>query len=71
MEKGVTYVTRDGDCLDLICFRHYGRSSGVVEKVLQANHGLAALGPIYALGVEIFLPEFPKPKVKQVINIWD
>ncbi|AZZ99081.1 tail protein X [Pseudoalteromonas sp. R3] len=69
--KGVNYVTRDGDCLDLICYRHYGQSVGTVEKVLGANAGLAALGAIYPAGVEIFLPELPKPKTKHVINIWD
>ncbi|MFC0118773.1 tail protein X [Pseudoalteromonas xiamenensis] len=69
--NGVHYVTRDGDVLDLICWRHYGRTAGIVEKVLEANYGLAALGPIYPEQVTIFLPELPKPKTKQVINIWD
>ncbi|MEJ6474145.1 tail protein X [Pseudoalteromonas piscicida] len=71
MSKGVTYITRDGDCLDLICFKHYGRSSGMVEKVLEANHGLAELGPVYPEQVSIFLPEIAKPTVSNVINIWD
>lgn len=69
--NGVHYVTRDGDVLDLICWRHYGRTAGIVEKVLEANYGLAALGPIYPHSVTIFLPELPAPKVKKVINIWD
>ncbi|KZN58801.1 tail protein X [Pseudoalteromonas luteoviolacea] len=69
--SGVTYVTRDGDCLDLICFRHYGRSSGLVERVLEANYGLAELGPIYPENIEIFLPDLPKPKVRKEINIWE
>ncbi|KAF7783684.1 hypothetical protein PRUB_a3518 [Pseudoalteromonas rubra] len=39
--------------------------------MLGANTGLAGLGAIYPAGIEIFLPELPKPKTKHVINIWD
>ncbi|RJE78119.1 phage tail protein [Pseudoalteromonas citrea] len=70
--NGVTYITRDGDCLDHICWRHYGRSSGMVELVLEANHGLAEKGGIYAENIAIFLPEvITKPIADNVINIWD
>ncbi|KAF7769990.1 hypothetical protein PCIT_a2923 [Pseudoalteromonas citrea] len=70
--KGVTYITRYGDCLDNICWRHYGRSIGMVELVLESNHGLAEKGAIYAQGVAIFLPEvIEKPVSSNVINIWD
>ncbi|MBD1581295.1 phage tail protein [Pseudoalteromonas sp. JBTF-M23] len=70
--NGVTYITRDGDCLDNICWRHYGRSSDMVEMVLEANHGLAELGAIYKENIEIFLPEvIEKPIAQNVINIWD
>ncbi|MEW5782781.1 MAG: tail protein X [Pseudomonadota bacterium] len=42
-----TYITtRDGERLDLICFRWYGSLDGrVVERVLEANPGLAARDP--------------------------
>lgn len=33
-----------GDTLDAICVRYYGRTEGVVEAVLAANPGLAELG---------------------------
>lgn len=32
------YITKDGDMLDAICWRHYGRTRGVVEQVLEANY---------------------------------
>lgn len=54
-------VRRDGERLDLICWRYYGRLSGrVVEQVLAANPGLARLGP-HALpaGTLIRLPALP------------
>ncbi|EDV8744068.1 phage tail protein, partial [Salmonella enterica subsp. enterica serovar Reading] len=33
-----------GDTLDAICVRYYGRTEGVVEAVLAANPGMAELG---------------------------
>ena len=50
------YKTKDGDMVDAICYRYYGASSGYMEKVLAANPGLAALGPVLSAGVEIELP---------------
>ncbi|WP_429885388.1 tail protein X [Geoalkalibacter halelectricus] len=65
------YRTRDGDMLDEICQRHYGRTAGTVEAVLEANRGLAALGPVYAAGVVIALPELPAKSSKETIRLWD
>lgn len=67
-ESPVTYTTKDGDMLDLICVTHYGRASGTMERVLEANPGLADLGAIYAQGVRIVLPVIPKPS-RQFINL--
>ncbi|PUW17737.1 hypothetical protein AUN00_09280 [Cronobacter sakazakii] len=39
-----------GDTLDAICARHYGRTEGVVETVLTANPGLAELGAVLPHG---------------------
>ena len=42
-----TYTTQqDGERLDLICYRWYGTLAGsAVERVLDANPGLAARDP--------------------------
>lgn len=53
-----TYRTVDGDVLDAICYRHYGRESAVVA-VLEANPGLADLGPVLEAGTRITLPDLP------------
>lgn len=45
-----------GDTLDAICARYYGRTEGVVETVLQANP-LSELGVILPHGTAIELPE--------------
>ncbi|WP_258087249.1 tail protein X, partial [Xenorhabdus bovienii] len=29
-----------GDTVDLLCWRHYGRTQGIVEQVLEANPDL-------------------------------
>jgi len=66
----VTYRTKDGDRLDRICYRHYERVD-VLEQVLDANPGLAELGPIYAAGVAIVLPRIDPPVARTVVRLWD
>jgi phage tail protein X len=65
------YRTRDGDRLDDICWRHYGRSSGLVEPALDANPGLADPGPVYPTGVVIELPDLPAPTQPGPVRLWD
>ncbi|MFA5712134.1 tail protein X [Mycolicibacterium sp.] len=64
------YVTRDGDMLDWICWRHYGRSADAVEAVLEANPGLAVLGPVYAAGLTIVLPDLPPAAEAEIVRLW-
>ena len=70
-----TYQTRDGDMLDLICWLHYDQRSsqqtGVVEQVLLANPGLAALGPVYPENLLITLPQIVTTLASQTVQIWD
>lgn len=67
----IIYRTSDGDVLDLVCWRHYGRTD-VVEAVLDTNPGLADLGPVYSAGVSVILPDLaPEPVVQDVVRLWD
>lgn len=68
-----TYRTRQGDVLDAICLAYYGRTDGrIVEQVLDANPGLAALGPVYAAGVLITLPAAAAPEARQTgVRLWE
>ena len=60
------------DTVDAICWREYGRSSGIVEKVLEANPGLAELGAFLSMGTEVILPDIEVPQqIKQTIQLWD
>ena len=49
-------VTREGDTVDFIAWRHYGRD-GLADAVYDANEHLAAYGPILPAGIEVRLPE--------------
>ena len=66
------YVTRAGDLLDWICWRHYGVSPGAVEMVLTSNPGLADRGPVLHAGIEIRLPVLPDPVEEvETVRLWD
>lgn len=61
-----------GDTVDLICWRIYGRTAGVAEAVLEANPGLADLGTVLPHGTLIVLPEAaPHVERSQMVNLWD
>lgn len=53
--------------------RYYG-SAGLNQSlaaVLEANPGLADLGPLYPSGVEIVLPDWTyEPEEKEVFQLW-
>jgi len=59
------------DTIDAICWREYGRSNGVVEKVLDANPKLAE-HIFLEMGTEVTLPDIETPQqTKQTIQLWD
>jgi len=63
---------QQGDTVDAICWRHYGRTAGVVEQGLEANPGLADLGPVIPNGTLITLPDAaPQAERRQMVNLWD
>ena len=66
-----TVRAAQGDTLDLICWRQYGRTAGVVEQVLEANPGLARLGPILPHGTLVQLPEIATQPHRQTVQLWD
>ena len=63
---------QQGDTVDSLCFRHYGRTRGVVEATLEANAGLAENGPVLPLGLAVDLPdESDAPPTIQLVNLFD
>lgn len=66
-----TVRAAQGDTIDLICWRYYGRTAGVVEQVLEANPGLARLGQILPHGTLVQLPEIATQPQRQTVQLWD
>lgn len=70
MSKTITAI--QNDTIDSICWRYYGRSAGVVEKVLEANSQLADIGVILPIGTSVILPDIDTPQqTRQTIQLWD
>ncbi len=65
-------IAHQGDTLDALCYRHLGRTAGVVEAALAANPGLADLGAVLPHGTRITLPDAPPSAPAQpLIQLWD
>lgn len=64
-------IAKQGDTVDLICWRELGRTTGVPEQVLELNPGLADLGPVLPQGTEVILPDAPAATKTASINLWD
>ncbi|GLX14730.1 tail protein X [Pseudomonas straminea] len=66
-----TLRANQNETLDALCWRHYGRTAGVVEAVLEANPGLADLGPNLPQGHTVTLPESAPQPEQQAVTLWD
>ncbi|WP_042266796.1 tail protein X [Paraburkholderia heleia] len=61
-----------GDTVDAICWRYYGRTDGTVEAVLEANEGLADLGVVLPLGTLVDLPDLTTVQTtKPLLQLFD
>lgn len=65
------YTTKDNETLDYICWKYYGKSSGYVERVLEANKHLAEEPANLSAGIKINLPEISEPENNQKIKLWN
>lgn len=65
------YTSRDGDTVDLICWKHYGKTDTTTELVYKNNPHLAKLDVVLPLGTNIYLPDFQEVKVTQFVELWD
>lgn len=59
-----------GDSVDEICFRHYGRTRQVVEQVYAANTGLAEQGVCLPHGYPLELPDLLTRATYETLNLW-
>lgn len=61
---------QQGDTVDLMCHRHYGRTAGVTEQVLEANRGLSAHGPVLPHGTAVLMPAQGAQPVTDRLKLW-
>jgi len=64
-------IAMQGDTVDAICHRIYGQTAGITEAVLEANRGLADLGPVLPHGTVVDLPDLPQQAVITRVQLWD
>ncbi|MDR3432067.1 MAG: tail protein X [Rouxiella aceris] len=64
-------IAQQGDSVDALCWRYYGRTESVVEQVYAANAGLADVGVILPHGYPLELPELPLSAVRETVQLWD
>lgn len=67
-----TIRAQQNETVDAICWRHYGRTSGVTEQVFEANPGLADVGATLPTGYPVHLPEIEEQAEQAgTVNLWD
>lgn len=67
----IKYTVERPQTLEMICFRFYGAHEGYLEKVLEANYGLAQQPLRLPVGLVIYLPDLPKyEKALKLIKLW-
>ena len=64
----LTVIAREGDTVDLLCWRHLGRTAVATEATLDANPGLAATTRM-AAGQRVTLVA-PAPRPRQLVQLW-
>jgi phage tail protein X len=66
-------TAKAGDKLDLLIWRDAGLGPGELTRVLEANPGLAALGPVLPLGTQVVVPASQQDSATAVlplIQLW-
>jgi phage tail protein X len=65
-------TTIEGDSVDLVLWRHRGRTAALTEQTLELNRGLAERGPVLPAGLAILLPAVTAPvTVRDTVKLWD
>lgn len=69
----IKYTTRDGDRLDQICLKIYGKTGKTTEEVLYqvANYGVVDMCAVFPAGKEIVLPEISSEPIVEETQLWE
>lgn len=67
-----TITARQGDTLDALLWRDAALGPAALASVLDANPGLAGLGPVLPAGTAVIVPEAaPSAATLPLVNLWD
>lgn len=67
-----THVTVQGDTVDLVAWKTAGRTADVVEAILAANPGLAAMGAVLPTGTRVVVPSVAAAAAEaSLVTLWD
>ncbi|MBN9056116.1 MAG: tail protein X [Rhizobiales bacterium] len=65
------YVTKQGETIDLACYRFYGRTAEVTEIVLAANPALAQMQTTLPMGTRILMPDVSLSTAERpLVSLW-
>ncbi|HIB1566449.1 TPA: tail protein X [Salmonella enterica subsp. enterica serovar Muenchen] len=64
-------IAQQGDTVDAICWRYFGATRAVTEKVYELNPGLAEMGAILRQGQTLTLPDVAPTQQKTLIQLWE
>lgn len=65
------YVTSEGDTVDYIVWKQYGTQSGrIMERFLEANPGLAAMGAVLLSGIRLNTPKLETATANKGVSLW-
>lgn len=69
---GIAYALQ-GDTVDMIAMRYFGRTAMITEQILDDNRGLAALGVILPHGTRVALPapdDLKPTREPETVSLW-
>ena len=66
----IIYTTKDDDVLDQICQNYYGKTSKIVEQVIEANPHIVELEAVFEAGIKITLPDISGEKESETVKLW-
>ena len=70
----IIYTTKDSDVLDQICQNYYGKTSKIVEQVIEANPHIVELAEVFTAGIKITLPDIIQEKESgtesEIVKLW-
>ncbi|MGL4734379.1 MAG: tail protein X [Enterovibrio sp.] len=61
----------EGDTIDAICYRYFGRTGSITEQVLEINPHIADAGPALPVNTTVRLPVTTVAVRTSVTTLWD